>query len=1275
MHKLNLIIYVLTLMFILNGLNLHSQTITEVKPGQLPPCSIKSINKIGIKGKLEYISFGPRGLPRWSNLQKADILINFKKPVQLPTIGIIRFGWKGWSIPHVIGISVNGKPEKRYELKSPRTKPMGKGAVKCDLINLDSQPIKSLRVRVISASAEYNRHGTFKIVEPKSIIHKQTVAKVKPKQLQSKPVTKIKPEQLQNLTVAKVKPKQLQSKPVTKIKPEQLQNLTVAEVKPGQLPPCRVTSMNKFVPKGKLEYISCGPRNLPFWSDLRKADLLIKFKKPEKLPEIGIVRFGWDWAIPHIVGITINDQAEKYYKLKSPRTKPMGKGAVKCDLINLSSQPIKSLRVRVISINTKSNRHGTFKIVVPKYMPQTQKLLLPATLPTHAAGIRISLNCPQPVKNAMLKAWAYRFRRDISWSIPLQKLPVGKSEIICRWDDFISSASPNVKLTPQNLYKLELKTATHKQLPKIVKWEFINDPNIHNLPPWQQLPQLSFLPDEQGWRPGIPTNGFGRFGYIPNNGILVGNISPNHFIYNINDSEGEKSIDLKIACGGANELAWRRFKVNWTGVTMTQQKKHSGDKVKTILSKAYGIFDQTRLPEDWIYSMLVPGFLLKSHDKLLTINPDNKNGSPWLLFHDGQGVKWKKLDSSFSGKQLQEGWCILIWKNSPKLPILLTLSHQPDKIVSRKSAVSFIFANKMDYIGFGTPAGFRGWNGKLGKINQQTKQLVKNSKKLAGILRAYPRTSVMRFLDGKKHIRFQESFSYICWNNDWNEKWEKVAPVSPLLVFAKQNGYPVKWPQGAPASTGIDTKYGPYCVWSGKQAAFAEYTLPLPPLDTTIYPRPKGSVLADKVAEAITKNLGTFKANPDRFDSLRVWWMYAPSSLALPLLSENQREQILSVWKKSLKLTFASRPWYVRTEPYSGSKYLISFAWINNAREILGDPNSGIGAALYGAWAYARSSGDWKTIVENWDAMQGAIRFFLVCHTWTNMQTACREHTGSSAIDMDGIGYEGALGFLQMAEALNKNDDAAMARMLLSRLALSTVSRLWGMRWRYPNLPSEKWNAFGMGFSEGGFDLLNNRRGGPDFVNSELALTLSWAGQYPVLYDLHIWGAGKPFWNFLEYNYLENKIENWRKKHKGRRNWHDANICAHLYMRARLGESQKKLKAELEKQFYGKRKWFFSPDPRLACENAAFYALYLGQDIPVRLKNWGRLALIKAEYDANTRRAHLAFRGDRPDFITLEILRPAISYSINGQKRNALSKGDAVKLEVPAGESTVELFF
>lgn len=843
----------------------------------------------------------------------------------------------------------------------------------------------------------------------------------------------------------------------------------------------------------------------------------------------------------------------------------------------------------------------------------------------------------------------------ISYNAILNDLKPGQNRVDIYWEQFSNPVAPELKLNPLNIYSMEIEEAhTSDKSISLKSWNFIPGQNRLKAA-WEELTPISHEADADGWRQGIPADGFGRFGWSQSSGLLVGHISRDTFDYTVLNTMGEggRRQIFKFSSGKSTQRIWDRLYVDWTGV-VHQSLMAEEEEDRTLAPEEK---KKVNTPVSLIYSILVPGFIVDSGSDRFTFGVD-KGNAPSLLYAGTNGLKWTSAENAIDGNDMAEGWVAAVWPGQPHMPILFTMKHRPRKIII-KPALVFEFPERIGRIAIGTPAGFRRWTGKAGSLDEQTRRLAEKSRTLAEILRAYPKTSHMKFKADEKNVLVRETFEHIVWDNDWNEHARAIAPVSPLLSFAADMKYPVEFPQPL-LDLGIPTKVGPYRYSNGSTV---EYSLPLPPVAGRMYLRPaEEDELADHIAAQITQKPAGRRL--ETLSNLAPWMLWTSRALALTLMNDAQRKDFIDSWKVVFEATLQPYPWYIRTEPWSGTKYIYSFAWFSPTGLTLGDINSGNGAILYAADIYARSTGDWELVKNNWPLFKAVQQYYQVHHDWCYMQPPCHESGGDSAYDMDLIGYLGAVGFLRMAEKVGSDDDVAIGRLLVARFSVSLCMRWLGAVWLGPDKSKPEAPLFS---SPG----LTDRNG---FVNVQvphwlIGLSLCWKGTNPEAFECQLWGCGEAFWKYFQYDLIEKiqppfRTENSWYRHK--------NVASHLYMRGLLGAPAEELKKELEqiKGCLGLR-----PTRNDAQYHAAFYAMVIGKDFPVTLKDWGKAALLSGTYDKTNHKAVIKFSCGQPFSAILDIRQEVTSCTINGQERNDLSIGDSVQLEIPPGESTIELFF
>lgn len=857
---------------------------------------------------------------------------------------------------------------------------------------------------------------------------------------------------------------------------------------------------------------------------------------------------------------------------------------------------------------------------------------------TARSALRVQIATDAPLSGAELVATAYRWRTDVLWRAPLPPVAPPGADVTIPWTSFVCPDDPASAATPRAIDSLALVApgAAAVSLRASPAGDALPPPPLLSLPPFDAPP------DEDGWRPGIPADGFGRFGYIPDgNGLLTFTLDADSlFCHAAGDGN---VIRYYFGNGGRQTMPWRRDTANSTTLFDTRLLRFDGTSGPTVESKAYGAFDASRLPETRIASILAPGVLLRSHEAVFTIAPEADRGEPRLLVPTAGGAVWRVFgESGEAGAQngidlsdLSEGWCAVSFAGKPELPLLVAFDRKPLRAVRDGRGLGFAFGAPRGFVGLGTPFGFRP------APAGDTEALAAACRRLAELLRNYPVRCDMRFRVDADAVEFEERPAFLRWTNEWGESGVPRVPCPPLVAFAADRGLGVSFPDGAPDETGPDTRYGPYRTWRFADTPVARYRLPRGERRFTLPPRPVGgrpgdpSSAATRAAEVSAAIAEWFRERVPgpaghKTDSLTGWWHFASAATALPLLCADAREDIGRRWAVRIREAFADRAWHVRREPHSGREYPLSFAWMDGSRLVLGDANSGVGAALSAAESYARFTGDWAFVRDNWQRLRRIPLYFLYAHDWTMLTTGAREHTAASAIDMDTAAYEGVAALARLAEALGEPDALATAEMLLARLALSMCAKWHGPGWPRPGVPHAEWPACGIGFSETGFDAMSAERGTPDHVNGEVALNYAWIGCFPDVFRLLFERNGPAFWRDHEYSFVEHRIPDWRVKHPGRRNCHHGNVLPHLYMRMLLGAPDSEIADELARQRFDR------PHRYAAAECAGFYAFWLGRHAPVRLLEWLPARLVSFDWDESFGTVRAEFESDAPFRVSFE---------------------------------------
>lgn len=1047
--------------------------------------------------------------------------------------------------------------------------------------------------------------------------------------------------------------------------------------------PARVTVSTKGAVFGEEKgLIGEGISEKPYFEILKGTKTHIVFDKPITLEKLAILRLGWpDWSLPETIRLSINGSEGTDLKLNAARISPgkyLPPGSTSVDVIKWD-QPTQVSQIDVEMISTfnekKGKEHGTFRLAIPSPAPLMFGLDQKGCVPKDSAGVEFQIESSSDINSPILTAFARQFRIDRKLTMQLPAIKKGRSAHKVLWSQLNTDLNLPAPISPLNFYELGIHDSSEQEGDlKILSWNYLHRDFEPMKSASDLLVEREHPADKEGWRNGIPPEGFGRFGWIQASGLLVGSFSPSGLsnIIEVNRSgKPLKTATWEIQCGNANIQKWIRNSTTWTTFKCQTLNDYSSEIKNELAAKEPGLIEKKRTPQTMIASILAPGVLIDSGDdrlqiQLKEISNIKSKSQGYILYSGSDGLK-KVLDGIvIPGQQLTEGWLTIGWPEASKSPLLIALKKRPETIEYREGKLTIKFNAPFGRIAVGFPLGYippgqEQSNHEDGKLTS----LAEISRELAAILRAYPCGVSQRYREdsvGNK-IEIEEKVDHMTWENDWNEKAHVIAPISPLLAFSAEQSLPVELPAHLKKITGWPTKYGPYSYVEGDTIS---YKLTIPPPATCIYPAPaKTDPLASHIGSQITQPRLAPKFPLSR-DSLSAFKPWSASSLAFPLMRDEDRESFLKAWKEELQAVLAPTSWYIRTEPFSGSRYMVSFAWVEPDSDTLGDVNSGLGAFLYSLYAYCRTSGDWDLARENWKVVKGAMEYFILEHDWCQMQTGAREHNGASAIDMDCIGYQGILAYRKMAEELGFQDDASFARFMQSRVVVSLCARWLGNKWINPSISPENYEQIGVGISETtGFDLLSNSLD-PDHVNGELALSLAWEGEFPEVYETQIWGLKSDFFKWLEGYYLEKKIKDWRKNFPGNRNNHPANICAHLYLRGLLGYPVSELKTELSNQ-----SWGLQPSIDVARENAPFYSLLLGIDSPVRLQSWGKAKPEQFTFDPDTHTMNLKLRSSEPYNLHLDVLKKIQKLTINSIEEVPSNSSGPIDLKLGSGPTSL----
>lgn len=248
-----------------------------------------------------------------------------------------------------------------------------------------------------------------------------------------------------------------------------------------------------------------------------------------------------------------------------------------------------------------------------------------------------------------------------------------------------------------------------------------------------------------------------------------------------------------------------------------------------------------------------------------------------------------------------------------------------------------------------------------------------------------------------------------------------VAPVSPLLAFAIERGYPAQV-EGRLIHTAVLTRWGAFAYVRG---SVARVRLPVPPNRARGYvvPAAPDAKRVQQVNALVGRaNLGALVC----------------AQHAGPFLTPGNRTALRSAWKAQLTRSLSLKPplWRVETEPITGESYL--WTWR------LDGVDGGNALPIYGLATWVRYSGDTALARASLPALRRIRRYFDLADDWVWMTTAGSDDGRSTGIgDRLSATYSAAVACRDLAQAIGDRALADRAAVWAARVAVPTVARLW----------------------------------------------------------------------------------------------------------------------------------------------------------------------------------------------------------------------------------------
>ena len=273
-----------------------------------------------------------------------------------------------------------------------------------------------------------------------------------------------------------------------------------------------------------------------------------------------------------------------------------------------------------------------------------------------------------------------------------------------------------------------------------------------------------------------------------------------------------------------------------------------------------------------IQSDLSPATLYRCNSKTISFfanMPETGIGGPtFAAIETEQGPKIFKPGDKIDPARLRESWFVVWWAGASgwtnwDSPWFLTLQHRPETIRFDTNGLRFTFSGPAGYTalmpmyGYYKPLQAAQESSPFAQLKEKKKRVLTwewfkalpadplaRARYWASALREFPIRCEESFSVNRGHdsVTIRQSFRWLSWDDDWNTKHLKLAPVSPVLALAYKESFPVQFSK-KPFDMEIPTPFGPFHGIEGADS----YDVTLPVLRYVHETIGAGSVVSDEV--------------------------------------------------------------------------------------------------------------------------------------------------------------------------------------------------------------------------------------------------------------------------------------------------------------------------------------------------------------------------------------------------------------------------------------------
>jgi hypothetical protein len=506
------------------------------------------------------------------------------------------------------------------------------------------------------------------------------------------------------------------------------------------------------------------------------------------------------------------------------------------------------------------------------------------------------------------------------------------------------------------------------------------------------------------------------------------------------------------------------------------------------------------------YSLASPGLLIETSERALRFALGATAGYRFAVLPLRAGPTVRALtptEPAYDRRRdgdLADNW-VLLWGGSafPDVPILIVLKEQPAHLTAEfardtphAAAIMITSTRSLGYVVLATPYGMRA----LAPVDTvKTAQLsdgIARSRFWSKALLGFITDASEEFLidEATASVAIRQRFVYRDLADAWGSRPLHLAPLPPVLALAAQVGPAIRLPVEA-ADLGFPTRHGPLHAVVGRD--HCDYVMPIPPVfgrTPLASPEPSPAREAVRAHHMQRPHEGSRPPLPSEFPGL--WsrrdraivdstaWMNEIAflwpqldaasrralrsnarSVLLDSLDDQERfretELFQSIQRGSDRARggLVSPIWFERTEPVTGTKYVLSYTVPNvrkEGRSVTDFPGSftdcewGNGLGLWGIYQLARVSGDWEVIRRNWALIARIYALFEVQQDWAAM-TASGSERGRRWTDTSC--YGGYIAFRELARRIGATEDGRKATYLHAKHAMLRLALLELGVWNY----------------------------------------------------------------------------------------------------------------------------------------------------------------------------------------------------------------------------------